>query len=297
MSAHYRPYLSAALLAALISGCGQADNTSAPATQSTPEAPSVQRTLSDSQADTEEWVDLFNGEDLDDWIIKIAGHPPHENALNTFSVENGKMVVSYDEYDALNDRWGHIFYKEPFSHYRIEVEYRFVGEQVDGAPEWAWRNNGIMYHAQSPFEMDIDQGYPACMEVQLLGGNGEDERHTANLVTPGTHAVYKGELREDHIIESTSKTYHGDQWVTVEVEVHGNDLAVHRMEGEEVIRYSGMQLDDGTLLSKGYIALQAESAPIEFRKVRLLNLKGCMDESASNYKSYFVADDPDACHY
>lgn len=244
-----------------------------------------------------EWIDLFNGQDLDDWIIKIAGSPPGENTLNTFRLEDGKIVVSYDQYDELNGRWGHIFYKEPFSHYRIEVEYRFVGEQVAGAPEWAIRNNGIMYHAQSPYEMAIDQGYPACMEVQLLGGNGTDERHTSNLVTPGTHAVYEGELREDHIIESTSKTYHGDQWVTAEVEVHGNDLAIHRVEGEEVIRYSGMQLDDGTRLHEGYIALQAESAPIEFRSVRLLNLKGCMDDSASNYKSYFVANDPDACTY
>lgn len=266
------------LAAAVVTGCS---------TQSEPE----------NKPSQEDWVDLFNGKDMDDWIIKIAGHPPGENALNTFRVEDGKIVVSYEEYDELNGRWGHIFYKEPFSHYRIEVEYRFVGEQVAGAPEWAIRNNGIMYHAQSPYDMGIDQGYPACMEVQLLGGNGEDERHTSNLVTPGTHAVYEGELREDHIIESTSKTYHGDQWVTAEVEVHGNDLAIHRVEGEEVIRYSGMQLDDGTLLHEGYIALQAESAPIEFRSIRLLNLKGCMDESASNYKSYYVEGNPDACTY
>ncbi len=266
------------LAAAVITGCNTQSN-------------------STNNPNQEEWVDLFNGKDLDDWTVKISGHPVGENALNTFRLEDGKIVVSYDEYDELDGRWGHIFYKEPFSHYRIEVEYRFVGEQVAGAPEWAIRNNGIMYHAQSPQEMGIDQDYPACIEVQLLGGNGTDERHTSNLVTPGTHAVYEGKLREDHIIESTSETYHGDQWVTAEVEVHGNELAIHRVEGEEVIRYSGMQLDDGTLLHEGYIALQAESAPIEFRSVRLLNLKGCMDERASNYKSYYVEGDTDACTY
>src|SRR5690606_32331900 len=137
--------------------------------------------------------------------------------------------------------------------------------------------NGVMYHAQSPYDMALDQDFPSCIEVQLLGGDGSEARATANLVTPGTHAVYQGELREDHIIESSSETYHGDQWLTVEVEVHGNDLAIHRMEGEEVIRYSGMQLDNGTPLTSGYIALQAESSPIEFRSVRLLNLEGCMD--------------------
>lgn len=251
----------------------------------------------DSNADPKEWIELFNGRDLNDWIIKIGGSPVGENTLDTFRVEDGMLVARYDQYAQFDGRFGHIFYKEPFSHYIIEVEYRFVGEQVAGAPAWAWRNNGIMYHAQSPYDMAVDQGFPACMEYQLLGGNGTDARSTANLVTPGTHAVIDGELREDHIIESTSDTYHGDQWVSVELEVHGNDLAIHRVEGEEVIRYSGMQLDDGTPLTGGYIALQAESHPAEFRSVRLLNLKGCMDPSATNYKSYFVADDSEACRY
>ncbi|WP_041522147.1 3-keto-disaccharide hydrolase [Gilvimarinus agarilyticus] len=245
----------------------------------------------------EQWVDIFNGKNLDDWTIKIAGYPLGENALNTFGVKDDKLIVNYDEYDTFQGRNGHIFYNQPLSHYKVKVEYRFVGEQAEGAPDWAWRNNGIMYHAQSPESMALEQGYPACMEVQLLGGNGTDERHTSNLVTPGSHAVYKGELRTDHIIESTSGTYHGDQWVSAEVEVHSNELAIHRVEGEEVIRYSGMQLDDGTPLTEGYVALQAESAPIEFRSVKLLNLKGCMDETATNYKSYFIADAPDSCQY
>lgn len=161
----------------------------------------------------------------------------------------------------------------------------------------AWRNNGIMYHAQSPQSMALEQGYAACIEVQLLGGNGKDERHTSSVVTPGTHVVYQAELRTDRIIESSSKTYHDDQWVSAEAQVHGHELAIHRVEGEEVIRYSGMQLDDGTLLTEGYIALQAQSASIEFRSVKLLNLKGCTDPNAKNYKSYFVTAAFARCQY
>lgn len=247
--------------------------------------------------DKEAWVDLFNGKDLEDWIIKINGFPAGENPLNTFQVKDGKLVASYENYEQFDGRFGHIFYEQPFSHYIIRVEYRFSGEQVPEAPEWAWRNNGIMYHSQSPYEMGLNQAFPACIEVQLLGGEGHTPRATANLVTPGTHAVIDGELRTEHIIESSSETYHGDQWVTAEVEVHGNDLAVHRVEGEEVIRYSGMQLDDGTPLINGYIALQAESSPAEFRSVKLLNLEGCMDPDAENYKSYFVKNDAEACQY
>ncbi|MDO3384396.1 DUF1080 domain-containing protein [Gilvimarinus sp. SDUM040013] len=271
-----------ALSCALSVSCSQQDST-------------PQQSINDPTQ--EQWQTLFNGQDLDDWIIKIAGYPLNENALDTFQVEDGKLIVNYDQYDEFEGRNGHIFYKEPFSYFRIKVEYRFVGEQAKDAPGWAWRNNGIMYHAQSPESMAFEQGYPACMEVQLLGGNGTDKRHTSNLVTPGSHSVYQGEFREDHIIESSSKTYHGDIWVEAEVEVHGGDLAVHYVEGEEVIRYSGMQLDDGTPLTQGYIALQAESAPIEFRKVEILNLKGCMDSKATNYKTYYVANDIDSCEY
>ncbi len=271
------------LLGALTLSAGCAQQATEPATTPDP--------------DQQDWVDLFNGENLDQWVIKINGFPAGENHLDTFRVEDGKLVASYENYEQFDGRFGHIFYEQPFSHYIIEVEYRFVGEQVPEAPDWAWRNNGIMYHAQSPYEMGLNQAFPACMEVQLLGGQGHTPRATANLVTPGTHAVVDGELREDHIIESSSETYHGDQWVTVEVEVHGNELAIHRVEGEEVIRYSGMQLDDGTPLKSGYIALQAESSPTEFRSVKLLNLEGCMDQEAENYKSYFVKDDPEACRY
>ena len=274
-------HLAFCALSAALAGCSQSPSTD----QAAP------------SADTPQWQTLFNGENLDGWTIKIAGYPLNENALDTFLVRDGKLIVNYDQYDEFKGRNGHIFYNQPFSHYRVKVEYRFVGEQAKGAPDWAWRNNGIMYHAQSPQSMALEQGYPACMEVQLLGGNGTDERHTSNLVTPGSHALYQGEFRTDHIIESTSKTYHGDQWVEAEVEVHGDELAIHYVEGEEVIRYSGMQLDDGTPLTEGYIALQAESAPIEFRKVELLNLKGCMDPTASNYKSYYVADDPQTCQH
>lgn len=244
------------------------------------------------------WVDLFNGRDLNNWTVKINGYPAGENAFNTFRVEDGIMQVRYDEYSAFTNQFGHIFYNGgPYSHYVLQLEYRFVGEQVNGGPAWAWRNNGIMYHAQSPQEMGVDQDFPACIEYQLLGGDGEASRTTANLCTPGTHVVINGELREDHCINSSSRTYHGDQWVTVELRVEGNQLAQHIVDGEVVMEYSGMQLDDGTPLDSGFIALQAETHPTDIRAVRLLNLEGCMDEKASNFKSYFVKHDAEACRY
>jgi len=231
------------------------------------------------------WIKLFNGKNLEGWKVKIAGHKLNDNYGNTFRVEDGILKVCYDEYEKFDGKFGHLFYKDKFSHYKLRVEYRFVGEQSPGGPGWAFRNSGIMLHCQSPESMRKDQSFPVSVEVQLLGGNGRDKRSTANVCTPGTHIVMDGNLVTRHCIPSASKTYHGDQWVTMEVEVHGNSVIKHIVNGQTVLEYEKPQLDekDGDarklikngdkMLSEGYISLQAESHPVEFRKVELLRLK------------------------
>jgi hypothetical protein len=225
------------------------------------------------QESSSRWVSLFNGKNLDGWKVKITGYDLNDNFGNTFRVEDGILKVSYDQYDKFDGRFGHLFYDGTFSHYIMRLEYRFVGEQCPGGPGWAFRNSGIMAHGQSPESMKKDQDFPNSIEVQLLGGNGRDERSTGNLCTPGTHVVMDGKLVTQHCISSSSKTYHGDQWVTIELEVHGNSVIKHIIDGEVVIEYERPQLDDGTLLSEGTISLQAESHPVEFRKVEILLLE------------------------
>lgn len=260
--------------------------------------------------DKEEWIQLFNGKDLNDWKVKITGHELNDNFGNTFRVEDGKMVVRYDEYEDFDQQFGHIFYKDPYSYYRLRVEYRFVGEQAPGGPGWAYRNSGAMLHGQAPETMGVDQDFPISIEVQYLGGSGSGERSTANLCTPGTNVVMDGELVTQHCINSSSKTYNGDQWVTNEVLVLGDSLFRHFVNGEQVLEYQQPQMGggsvsnikegvkmDGKLLEGGYISLQSESHPVEFRKVELLNLKGCMDPKAKNYKSYYVKPDNGTCVY
>lgn len=240
---------------------------------------------SSSKPRNEGWIQLFNGKDLNDWNIKITGFPLNENYKNTFRVEDKLLKVRYDQYTQFDGHFGHIFYKHPYSHYKIRVEYRFVGDQCPGGAGWAYRNSGIMIHGQSAESMELKQDFPVSIEVQLLGGNGKDERSTLNLCTPGTNVVYKDSLWTQHCTNSTSKTYHGDQWVTVEVEVQGDSIIRHMIDGQTVLEYSKPQLDerdpnyrkllppDGNkLLRKGSISLQAESHPVDFRKVELLNL-------------------------
>ncbi|AYB35605.1 3-keto-disaccharide hydrolase [Chryseolinea soli] len=232
------------------------------------------------------WIQLFNGKDLNDWKPKIAGYPLGENFAGTFGVSDGKIKVSYGGYETFDERYGHLFYKKPFSCYLLAVEYRFTGEQVKGGPDWAIRNSGAMIHGQSPESMGVKQDFPISIEVQLLGGNGKDERSTANLCTPGTNVVMNGKLYTDHCINSTSKTFHGDQWVRVEVLVLGDSLVKHIVEGDTVLTYEKPQIGggnvsnydpkemvDGKLLTKGSISLQSESHPVEFRKVELVDLE------------------------
>jgi len=175
-----------------------------------------------------EWIQLFNGRDLADWVIKFAKHDLGENVRNTFRVEDGLLKVRYDQWQTFSGEFGHIFYKDPFSYYLLAAEYRFVGEQVAGAPGWANRNNGLMLHSQHPRTMLKDQDFPISLEVQLLGGLGSGPRTTANLCTPGSNVVYQGKLHTAHCTNSTSKTYDGDQWVRVEILVHGDELRVFR---------------------------------------------------------------------
>ncbi len=237
------------------------------------------------RTEAEHWVPLFNGKDLDGWKVKIKGYELGDNFGDTFRVENGVLKVSYDRYSKFDQKFGHLFYKAPFSHYKLRIEYRFVGDQCPGGPSWALRNSGVMIHGQTPESMRKDQDFPVSIEVQFLGGNGRDKRPTANVCSPGTHIVMGGKLITQHCTNSTSKTYHGDQWVTVEVEVHGNGKIVHKVNGQTVLEYEKPQLDDHDpdgkrliengekMISEGTISLQSESHPIEFRKVEILPLK------------------------
>lgn len=234
-----------------------------------------------------EWVPLFNGRDLTGWTPKIRGSVLGVDSARTFRVEDGLLTVSYEGYSDFGARFGHLFYEEPFSHYRLRLEYRFVGEQAPGGPAWALENSGVMFHAQAPASMLPGQDFPISLEAQLLGGDGTDERPTANLCTPGTHVEIDGRLVEEHCIPSASGTVHDERWVTFELVVLGDSLITHIVDGDTVLTYARPVVGggvvnghdptakpDGTRLTGGYIALQSESHPIQFRRILLQRLDG-----------------------
>jgi hypothetical protein len=234
-----------------------------------------------------EWIQLFNGRDIDDWIVKLNGHDVNDNYRNTFRVEDGLLKVRYDGYDDFGDRFGHLNYKRPFSHYHLAVEYRFVGDLHRGAPGYAVLNSGVMLHSQDPRTIRRHQNWPISIELQFLAGLPDGKpRATGNVCTPGTHVVHNGRLTEAHIIRSTAKTYPPGAWVRAEAIVRGNTSLVHIINGEKVLAYTQPQIGGGVVagydpavfevgkaLREGFIALQSEGQPIDFRKVELKVLK------------------------
>lgn len=264
------------------------------------------------QENKDGWADMFNGKDIKDWTTKIHHYEVDDNYGDTFRVEDNIIKVRYDKYEGdFNERYGHLYYNTPYSYYHLVVEYRFVGELHPGAPDYTIKNSGVMFHSQDPRTILKEQDWPISVEMQFLAGLVEGERRpTGNMCSPGTDVVFEGKIDPRHCINSTSKTYYGDQWVRAEAIVRGDSLITHIINGEKVLEYSKPQIGggvanrydpaikiDGKLLKEGYIALQSEGQPIDFRKVAIKNLKGCTDPKASNYRDYYIASDPSTCTY
>ena len=283
---------------------------------------SIPAVFAQPKPDQQEWLPLFNGKDLSGWDIKIAGQPLNDNYKNTFRVEDGMLRIMYDQYQTFDAKYGHLYYKTPFSHYIVRFTYRFTGNQTPGGAVWNVRNSGVMIHSQSAESLSFGQDFPVSLEIQLLGGLGKNEpRHTGNVCTPGTQVYTDGKLNRAHCIDSDSKTYDGDQWVTASAIVLGDSVIHHLVGADTVLTYTKPEVSEefiskdndwkaahidntvywasraNTPLKEGYIALQAESHPIDFRMVEVLNLKGCTDPKALNYKSYYVKSDNTQCQY
>lgn len=240
-----------------------------------------------TENEQEEWQTLFNGKDLNDWIVKIHHHELGDNYANTFRVKDGLLQVNYDGYNSFNNRFGHLFYKTPFSSYHLMVEYRFRDQWLKDAPEYTYKNSGIMFHSQAPQSILKEQDWPISVEFQLLAGKGDGKpRPTGNMCSPGTDVVYQGAIDPRHCIESSSKTYEADEWVRAELIVLADSLVVHMINGDTVLQYTKPQIgggvangydpaikQDGTPLKGGYIALQSEGQSIEFRTVKIRELE------------------------
>jgi hypothetical protein len=233
-----------------------------------------------------EWQTLFNGKDLDDWIVKIHHHEVGDNYAQTFRVVDGVLQVNYDDYQEFENRYGHLFYKEPFSSFHLTWEYRFTDQWLKDAPDYTYRNSGIMFHSQDPRTILKEQDWPISVEFQLLAGAGDGKpRPTGNMCSPGTDVFYEGKKDPRHCIDSSSDTYEWDQWVKADLIVLKDSLVTHLINGDTVLQYTRPQMgggvannydqslwQEGKPLTEGYIALQSEGQGIEFREIKIKKL-------------------------
>jgi len=230
------------------------------------------------------WVSLFDGKTLKGWTPKISGYALGEDPMRTFRAEDGVIRVSYDRYtDGFRKRFGHLAYRTPFGPYRLRLEYRMIGQSLADVESWQQSNSGVMLHGQAPATMSKDQSFPVSIEVQLLGAARPDPAPTANLCTPGTNVVMGGKLETTHCINSTSPIIPNGRWTKIEITVDRNGNFTHVVDGVQVMTYAGAQYDPadsdaqplikaagGKLeLSNGYIYLQSEGHPVEFRSLEL----------------------------
>lgn len=237
----------------------------------------------------EAWRPLFNGRDLEGWTPKVNHHPAGENWRDTFQMRDGVLSISYAGYERFTDEFAHLVYRMPFSAYRLRLEYRFTGDPAPGAPSWAARNSGVMIHGQAAEAMGLDQPFPVSAEAQLLGAGPGEVRTTGNLCTPGVTASIGGEPETAHCRNSAVPAQPDGQWVRFEIEVHGDRLVRQWIDGRLALEYAdlklapteydGFKIPAGDLakqgeakLARGYISLQGEGSPVEFRRVEILEL-------------------------
>jgi len=227
------------------------------------------------------WKSLFNGKNLDGWAAKIHHHELGDNYANTFQVKNGSILVNYSEYDSFDERYGHLFYKDPFSSYHLKFEYRFTDEWLKDAPGYTYRNSGVMFHSQDPKTILKEQDWPISVEYQILA-DAEDgnPRPTGNMCSPGTDVIFEGdEIDRRHCINSTSETIAWNEWVKADLIVYGDSLIIHKVNGKTVLKYSKPTIIgggvangfnpavkiDGKSLTEGYIDCS--------QKVKVLSLE------------------------
>lgn len=239
------------------------------------------------QQQNPDWINLFNEKDLDDWIVKVHHHDTGVNFGETFRVEDGIIKVRYDKYGDFNDQFAHLYYKKPFSRFHLSLDYRFTGQLQPGAPEYTLLNSGVMYHSQDPRTMPKEQNWPISVEMQFLATLDDGTaRSTGNMCSPGTDIEYNGKLYDSHCLNSSSKSYPREEWVHADLIVYGDSLITHVINGDTVLRYSKPTMGGGVVsgydstiwkpgvpLKSGFVALQSEGQPIDFKNVKIRELR------------------------
>ena len=205
-----------------------------------------------------ESTSLFNGKDLTGWHADIPAADNKPDLAPSFIVRDGRLV-------SLGRPEGHLITDQEYSDYRLVVEYRF--------PK-AGGNCGVLVHASKP--RALYSMFPQSIEVQMMHGDAGDfwcieenievpDMEKRRPRSPGQKfGGGPNDARRILNLTDTSDKPLGE-WNTLEIECAGREVKVH---------VNGDLVNHGThcTAAKGKIALQAEGAEVEFRKVELTPL-------------------------
>jgi len=200
-------------------------------------------------------IPLFNGKDLSNWEPDVPAKDNNPDAPPSFIVRNGMLV-------SLGKPEGHLVTKQSYKDYRLEVEYRFPGKPG---------NCGVLVHASTP--RALYKMFPKSIEVQMNSGDAGDfwciqenievpDMEKRRPREPGQKwGGAEGDARRILNLTDGSEKPLG-QWNTMVVECRDRSVTVW-VNGDLVNNGRNASADHGK------IAIQAEGAEVEFRRVEL----------------------------
>ncbi len=227
--------------------------------------------------DPEGWVKIFNGQDLTGWSPLIHKSAYKEDPYKTFRADpvNHVLKVTYEDYPNANfdERCGLLYYDRPLTNYRVRVTYRFLEPQAKNPVGWGRNNSGLMIFGIDPAKVTGDPLFPPLIEVQLLGANSAGGSTNPNVCQPGGMTISKStaDCGDNH---TGVAPLPAADWVTVETEVHvTGDTKVFQYPNKTtpIITMSG-PMYNGKAVTGGYLSLQSESQPLEFKDIELIEL-------------------------
>lgn len=204
-------------------------------------------------------VSLFNGRDLSGWHADIPAADKKDGIDPSFIVRDGMLV-------SLGTPRGHLITDRKFSNYRLVVEYRFAGKPG---------NCGVLVHSSTP--RVLNGMFPASIEVQMFSGHAGDFWCIGeNIEVPEMEkrrprgkdqkwGGQRGDARRILNLTDDSENAPGE-WNTMVIECRGREVKVH-VNGDLVNHGHHCTAD------RGQVAIQAEGAEVEFRKLELTPLE------------------------
>ncbi len=232
----------------------------------------------------EQWTQLFNGQNLDNWDKYLGpAFEGHEDLAKTATPDNVFSVVDMDGQKVIRisgEVFGSLATKDTFQNFHARLVMKW------GTKITKELNCGVLYYGHGPFGAGFGT-WKSCVECQLQHGNmgglymiGEDINLNADVEKQGENYAYKngGENLEFGKSVDRRMIVHGSdaenevgQWNTIEIYCVGQQT-VHVVNGVVTLRTSNITTtaaDKKNPLTGGCLQLQSEGSELFVKSVEI----------------------------